>query len=54
MFGSSLVTTIVSVLAGGAVAAVSVVGLVNSQTAAPADSPVDVTAPVNIDYGSTS
>lgn len=54
MLGSSLVTTVVSVLAGGAVAAVSVVGLVSSQTSPPAKSPVDVTAPVAIDYGSNT
>ncbi|SDS22907.1 Protein of unknown function [Nocardioides scoriae] len=52
MVGTSIVTTIASVVAGGAVAAVSIVGLVSSQTSAPSESPADVNAPVVIDYGS--
>lgn len=38
-----LLSTIVSVVAGGVVAAVTVVSLVNAQTDPPADSPTTVT-----------
>lgn len=44
--------SLVSVLAGGALAGATVVGLVNSQTAAPAQSPADVSNPT-VTYGST-
>ncbi|GAA1911517.1 hypothetical protein GCM10009737_11260 [Nocardioides lentus] len=42
-----------SVVVGGAVAAVTVVGLVNSQTDAPDQSPANVERPV-VEYGSSS
>ncbi|MXG88532.1 hypothetical protein [Nocardioides flavescens] len=49
----TVITTFVSMLVGGAVAAVTVVGVVNSQTTAPDKTPVSVNAPA-IDYGSTN
>lgn len=49
--GASLITTIGSLVAGGVVAAVTIVGVVNSQTSAGDQSPADVTQPVVIDYG---
>ncbi len=49
--GTSLITTIGSLIAGGTVAAVTIVGVVNSQTGADGASPTDVTQPVSIDYG---
>lgn len=49
---TSVLTTVGSVLAGGAIAAVGVVGLVNSQTSGPAESPTNVDQPVVVDYGS--
>ena len=52
MLGTSILATVGSLIAGGAVAAVTIVGLVNSQTGAPASSPSDVTKSVSIDYGS--
>jgi len=51
--GTSLLVTIGSLLAGGVVATVAVVGVVTSATS-PGASPTDVTQPVNIDYGSNS
>lgn len=51
---TTIIATIGSLLAGGAVAAVTIVGLVSSQTSPGDQSPTDVTQPVNIDYGSTS
>ena len=51
---TSILAIIGSLLAGGVVAAVTVVGLVSSQTSPGASSPTDVTKPVTIDYGSTS
>jgi hypothetical protein len=51
---TTIIATIGSLLAGGAVAAVTIVGLVGSQTSASDTSPADVTQPVNIDYGSTN
>lgn len=50
--GTTILVTIGSLLAGGAVAAVAVVGVVSSQTSAPDQSPTNVTQPVAIDYGS--
>ncbi len=50
--GTTILVTIGSILAGGAVAAVSVIGLVSSQTSAPGTSPTDISQPVSIDYGS--
>ncbi|MDF9715606.1 hypothetical protein INN71_07715 [Nocardioides sp. ChNu-153] len=51
--GTGIIGTIVSLVVGGSVAAVTVVGVVNSQTAAPEDSPVDSQAPTSsiIEYG---
>lgn len=51
--GTTILATIGSLIAGGVVAAVAVVGLVSSQTSPSGSSPTDVTQPVNIDYGST-
>jgi hypothetical protein len=49
--GTSILITIGSVLAGGVVAAVTVVGLVNAQTNPSGASPTNVEQPVSIDYG---
>jgi hypothetical protein len=49
--GATILATIGSVIAGGVVATVAVVGLVNQQTS-PGANPTDVTKPVTIDYGS--
>lgn len=43
---------IVSLVAGGLLASVSVFGLISSQTAAPSKSPANAEAPV-FDYGTT-
>lgn len=43
--------TIVSIVVGGAVAAATIVGVVNSQTSTPDKSPVSVSE-VGINYGS--
>ena len=48
--GTTLLATIGSLLAGGVVATVAVVGLVNQQTS-PSSNPTDVTKPGTIDYG---
>lgn len=51
-----LLSTIVSVVTGGVVAAVTVVSLVNSQTAAPEDSPVEGVSQLDVSdvtYGTT-
>ncbi len=50
---SNLVGPIASVVAGAALAAVSVFGLISSQTAAPSQSPANAEAPA-FDYGTTS
>jgi hypothetical protein len=47
----SIIGVVASLVVGGAVAAATVVGLVSSQTAPPAESPGSVTAPA-IPYGS--
>jgi hypothetical protein len=47
----AILSTIAAMVIGGAVAAVTVVGVVNSQTAGPDTSPGSVNSPV-IDYGS--
>lgn len=52
MTTTSILTTIASLIAGSAVAAVGVVGLVSSQVGAPAQSPTNANQPVVIDYGS--
>ncbi|MFW6774673.1 DUF2613 family protein [Nocardioides sp. CPCC 205120] len=51
--GTGIIGTIVSLVVGGSVAAVTVVGVVNSQTSAPEKSPVDSHAPTSsiIEYG---
>ena len=52
--GTTILATIGSLIAGGVVATVTIVGLVSSQTSPSGSSPTDVTQPVNIDYGSTN
>lgn len=54
MGSKSAIGAIASVLAGCALAAASVIGLVSSQTAAPDRSPADVSKPAVIDYGTTA
>lgn len=49
----TIVSTIAAVLVGGTVAAVTVVGVVNSQTSAPDQSPASVNSPA-IQYGSNN
>ncbi|MGB0102363.1 MAG: hypothetical protein WBP61_18945 [Nocardioides sp.] len=48
----ALIITFASVIVGGGLAGATVIGLVNSQTAPPAQSPASVNNPV-LDYGST-
>lgn len=48
----AILISFVSVLVGGTLAGATVVGLVNSQTAAPSKSPADVSNPT-VSYGST-
>jgi hypothetical protein len=48
---SGIVTVIATIVVGGAIGAASIVAVVNSQTAAPSESPASVETPV-IDYGS--
>jgi hypothetical protein len=48
----AIIGSIVSLLVGGAVAAVTIVGLASSQVNSPAETTANVDAPV-IDYGST-
>ena len=50
-FGA-IIGAIASLLVGGTVAAVTVMGLASSQVNSPADNTADVNAPI-IDYGST-
>jgi hypothetical protein len=50
---TTLLATLGSVIAGGLVATVTVVGLVNQQTS-PGANPTDATKSVTIDYGSTN
>ena len=52
--GKNFFVTIGSVIGGGLVAVVTIVGLVNSQTSASGPSPADVNHPITINYGSTS
>jgi hypothetical protein len=54
MANTNAVGAIASVVAGGALAAASVVGLISSQTGAPDRSPTDVSKPAVIDYGTTA
>lgn len=49
----TVIGTIVSLVVGGAVAAVTVIGVVNSQTDADGASPANVNQPV-VAYGSTN
>jgi hypothetical protein len=48
-----ILTTFAAMVVGGGIAAGSMYGLISSQTAAPADSPTNVNAPV-FDYGSNN
>lgn len=48
----AIIITFASVLVGGGLAGATVVGLVNSQTAAPEKSPANVSNPV-LEYGAT-
>lgn len=50
---SNLIGPIASVFAGGVLAAVSVFGLISSQTGAPSKSPANAEAPA-FDYGTTA
>ena len=50
---TTLLATIGSVIAGGVIATVTVVGLVNQQTS-PGANPTDATKPVTIDYGASN
>lgn len=49
----AFIISMVSVVVGGGLAAVSVVGLVNSQTAPPDRSPANVSQPT-LEYGQTN
>ena len=48
----ALLITFASIVVGGGLAGATVVGLVNSQTAPPEDSPANVSNPV-LEYGTT-
>ena len=48
--GSTILSTVGALFVGGAVASATVFGLVSTQTATPAKSPVSVTNP-EIEYG---
>ena len=48
----AFVIALASIVVGGGLAGATFVGLVNSQTAGPDQSPADVNAPV-VDYGNT-
>ena len=48
----AIIITFASLIVGGGLAGATVVGLVNSQTAAPEDSPASVSDPV-LEYGAT-
>lgn len=50
---AAFIGPIVSILAGGLLASVSVFGLISSQTAAPSKSPANAEAPA-FDYGVTT
>jgi hypothetical protein len=50
----AILITLASVLVGGGLAGATVVGLVHSQTSAPSKSPVDVSQPADLGYGSTN
>lgn len=50
---AGFVGPIVSLLAGGVLASVSVFGLISSQTSAPSKSPANAEA-IDFDYGTTS
>lgn len=49
---TTILATIGSMLVGGAVAAVTIVGLVNAQTSPSGPSPTNVKAPISVQYGS--
>jgi hypothetical protein len=48
---ASIATVVATIVVGGAVGAATLVGLINSQTAPPSESPANVEAAA-IDYGS--
>lgn len=50
---SAFIAPIVSIVAGGLLASVSVFGLISSQTSAPSKSPANAEAPA-FDYGTTT
>jgi hypothetical protein len=52
----AILSTIAAMVVGGSVAAVTIVGVVGSQTAPPDKSPTSVNAPASdyIDYGSNN
>ncbi|UDY22426.1 hypothetical protein [Nocardioides sp. Kera G14] len=54
MFGFGFLATVGSIIAGGAVAAVTVVGLVNSTVESAPSHSGDVSQATTISYGSTS
>ena len=49
----TILSTVAAMIVGGTVATVTVIGVVNSQTSPPSNSPANVNAPV-IDYGSNN
>jgi hypothetical protein len=53
LFVGTIFSTVAAMIVGGTVATFTVIGVVNSQTAAPDTSPASVNAPV-IDYGSNN
>lgn len=53
LFVGTILGTVAAMIVGGAVATVTVVGVVNSQTKAPETSPASVNAPA-FDYGSNN
>lgn len=53
MSGGAIWGGLGSVVAGGALATATLMGVVTSQTSAPEQSPTDVSKPAIIDYGTT-
>lgn len=52
--GSALLGGVGSVVAGGALATATLMGVVSSQTSPPDRSPADVSKPAVIEYGTTT
>jgi hypothetical protein len=50
---SVIISLVASLLVGGGLGAAAMVGLINSQTSAPSESPGSISQPV-IDYGSVN